>query len=373
MSPLPRGRWSKWRIPAGFEEVFREGKCPCDFVFTASLVVAGSAAAQTATGKSDPVLDPASMDKGIDPCADFTLFLRRLAEEESIPPDQTSWGVSSKLQDENLLVLRDILEKARPRIHSQPHHSENRRLLCACMDEKSVNAAELAPMKKEVQAIDRLMSKEDIAALAAEMIYDDVLFDFRSDQDYKNSAQVIAEVDQGGLSLPDRDFYLLQDTKTIKAAQGLCGHVRRMFDLLGDAPGLAEDESHAVMRIETALAKGSMSRVDRRDPRIFTNKMSRAELQALSPNFPVGCVLRKSWLAELNLAECGRSGFFKTMNAQLKKKIWPAGRLTCTGTLRTPTRLPSGSLCECRLRLLWQDSTGRKANRAALEALCQFN
>ena len=112
------------------------------------------------------------------------------------------------------------------------------------------------------------------------MIYDDVLFDFRSNQDYKNSEQVIAEVDQGGLSLPDRDFYLLQDSKTIKLRKAYVAHVRRVFDLLGDAPGLAEDESHAVMRIETALAKGSMSRVDRREPRNVYHKMSRAELEA---------------------------------------------------------------------------------------------
>ena len=290
--------------------------------WVASLVMVGGVAAQTTPRKSEPVLDVSSMDTSVEPCADFYAYsCGGWLKKNPIPPDQTSWSVSTKLQDENLLVLRDILEKA-----AEPGPSRNATTqkigdyYAACMDEKSVNTAELEPLKQQVQAIDHLRSKEDIAALAAAMIYNDVLFDFRSDQDYKNSEQVIAEVVQGGISLPDRDFYLLQDSKTIKLRKAYVAHVRRMFDLLGDAPGLAEDESHAVMRIETALAKGSMSRVDRRDPQNVYHKMSRAELQALSPNFQWSVYFEKVGLPALASLNVADPGFFKTMNAQLKKE-----------------------------------------------------
>jgi putative endopeptidase len=288
----------------------------------ASFVMIGSVAAQTAAKNPDPVLDVTSMDPSVDPCADFYAYsCGGWLKKNPVPPDQTNWGVSGKLQDENLLVLRDILEKA-----AEPGPARNAitqkigDYYAACMDEKSVNAAELEPLRQEVQAIDHLRSKDDIAALAASMIYDDVLFDFRSDQDYKNSEQVIAEVDQGGLSLPDRDFYLLQDGKTTKLRKAYVAHVRRIFDSLGDAPGLAEDESHAVMRIETALAKGSMSRVDRRDPGNVYHKMNRAELEALSPLFQWRVYFEKVGLPALGSLNVADPGFFKTMNAQLKKE-----------------------------------------------------
>src|ERR1700685_316040 len=131
-------------------------------VLMAAFAVLGSVAAQTAAKKSDPVLDVSSLDTSADPCADFyTYSCGGWLKENPIPPDQTSWGVSSKLQDENLLVLRDILEKA-----AEPEASRNAitqkigDYYGACMDEKSINAAELAPLKERVQAIDHLRSKD---------------------------------------------------------------------------------------------------------------------------------------------------------------------------------------------------------------------
>jgi putative endopeptidase len=292
------------------------------FVWITAFGMVSGVAAQTVVKKSDPVLDLSSMDTSVNPCADFyTYSCGGWLKKNPIPPDQTSWGASSKLQDENLVVLRDILEKASALAPARnPVTQKIGDYYAACMDESAINAEGLSPLKLQIQAIDHLQSKQDIAALAASMIYDDVLFDFRSDQDYKNSEQVIAEVDQGGLSLPDRDFYLLEDSKTGQLRKAYVAHVRRMFNLLGDAPGLAEDESHAVMRIETALAKGSMGRVERRDPRNIYHKMSRAEREALSPDFQWKVYFEKvglPGLASLNVAD---PGFFKALNAQLKKE-----------------------------------------------------
>ncbi len=287
-----------------------------------SCAVAGAAFAQTAAVQHKPVFDIHSLDTAVDPCADFYAYsCGGWLKNNPIPPDQVSWGVSSKLQDENLLVLRDILEKA---AEPTPGRSADTRKIgdyyAACMDEKAVNAAEMTPLKRQLQAIERLQSKQEIAALAAGMIYDGILFDFSSAQDFKNSEQVIAEVDQGGLSLPDRDFYLFNDSKTRQLRKAYLAHVRRMFDLAGDAPALAESESRAVLRIETALARGSMSRVNRREPSNLYRKMSREELQALSPEFNWSTYFENVGLPHLASLNVADPGFIKAMNTQLQKQ-----------------------------------------------------
>ena len=126
----------------------------------------------------------------------------------------------------------------------------------ACMDEKAIEAAGATPLKDGLEQIDRMRSKRDIARVAAGMPGLNVPFDFQSDQDYKNSSQVIAEVDQGGLGLPDRDYYLKTDAKSVELRQAYVAHVQKMFELLGDAPAVAATEAQTVLRIETALAKG---------------------------------------------------------------------------------------------------------------------
>ena len=112
-----------------------------------------------------------------------------------------------------------------------------------------------------------------------------MLFEFGSDQDFKNSNQVIAEADQGGLGLPDRDYYLKTDPKSEELRRAYVAHVQKMFELLGDKANLAATEAQAVMRIETALAKASLTRVERRDPDKVYHKMTRQQLEALSPSF----------------------------------------------------------------------------------------
>src|SRR6202030_2613467 len=113
--------------------------------------------------------------------------------------------------------------------------------------------------------ISRLTSKAEIPDVAAAMVDDNILFGFGSNQDYRDASQVIAEADQGGLGLPDRDYYVKDDAKSVELRKGYQAHVQKMFELLGDKPDVAAAEAQTVMRIETALAKGSMTRVERRD------------------------------------------------------------------------------------------------------------
>jgi putative endopeptidase len=284
------------------------------------VVLSSSILAQSAPNK--PVFDVGSMDLSLDPCVDFYAYsCGSWLRNNPIPPDQTSWGVSSKLQEENQLLLRTILEKAADPLPKRDAVTQKiGDYYSACMNEKAAEAAGIEPLQAALDRIAGAQSKPELEVLMAQTVYDNPLFDLRSSQDYKNSNLVIAEVDQAGLGLPDRDFYLLGDAKWLKFRKAYVAHVRKMFDLVGDTPEAARNEAKSVLRIETALAKGSMSRVDRNDPRKVYHKMSVAELEALSPSFPWSEYFTAAGLPTLAALNVTATGFFKTMDAELRKE-----------------------------------------------------
>ena len=281
-----------------------------------------TAYAQSALPAHPPVFDVTSIDTSVDPCTDFfTYACGGWLKKNPIPPDKASWGAVAKLSDDNKVLLREILEEAATGGPNQePVKQKIGDYYAACMDEKAIETAGANPLKRGLAPIDRMRSKRDIAKIAARMPGLNVPFNFQSDQDYKNSSQVIAEVDEGGLGLPDRDYYLKTDAKSVELRQAYVTHVQKMFELLGDAPGVAASEAQTVLRIETALANGSLTQVERRDPKLLYHKMTFHDLEALSPSF--------RWKKYFSLA--GQPGpqslnvtapdFFKTMNATLKKE-----------------------------------------------------
>ncbi len=121
------------------------------------------------------------------------------------------------------------------------------------MDEKVIEAKGAAPLQPSLDRIAKTTSKAEIADVAAAMVYNNVLFRFGSTQDYRDASQVIAEADQGGLGLPDRDYYVKDDAKSVELRKAYLTHVQKMFELMGDKPEVAAAEAQTVMRIETAL------------------------------------------------------------------------------------------------------------------------
>jgi endothelin-converting enzyme/putative endopeptidase len=291
-------------------------------VILAFAVTASSLSAQTTPAKSQPVLDVTSMDSTVDPCTDFfTYSCGTWIKKNPIPPDQTSWSVYSKLEDDNRAILHEILESAA--LAKVLRGSVTQKIgdyYAACMDVKAVYAAAIKPLQPVLDRIQQLHSKRDIAEVAAAMISDDALFRFRSDQDYKDATREIAEADQGGLGLPDRDYYLKIDTKSVELRKAYVAHLQKTFELLGDKPETGATEAQTVMRIETALAKGSLTRLDRRDPHNLYHKMATQQLAALSPLFQWKIYFAKVGLPSVEALNVETPEFFKALNTELKKE-----------------------------------------------------
>src|SRR6267154_1255350 len=276
----------------------------------------------TRAPQHEPALDVTSMDRSVDPCVDFFKYsCGGWMKNNPIPADQSSWDTYSKMQDENLGRLRTILETA-----SSPDPKRNAATqkigdyYASCIDEKAIESKVSEPMKLDLDRIAGIASKTQIADTAAAMIQENVLFRFGSSQDFRDASQMIAEADQGGLGLPDRDYYVKDDVKSVELRKQYLAHVQKMFELLGDKPATAAAEAQTVMRIETALAKGSMTRVERRDPKALDHKMTTGDLEKISPDFQWHVYFTKVGLPSLASLNVASPGFFKALNEELDKE-----------------------------------------------------
>lgn len=235
-----------------------------------------------------PSFDVTALDRSADPCVNFyQLACGNWVKNNPIPPDQSSWGRFNELAEHNRLVLRAILEDAAKATQRTANEQKIGDFYSACMDEAAINRKGVAVLKPEFDRINALKDKAALPALIAHLHRGQisVLFDFSSFPDFKNAKEMIAAADQGGLSLPDRDYYLKTDPKSVEQQKAYVEHVTNMFKLLGDSPQKAAAEANTVMTIETALAKGSMDQVARRDPLNIYHKLTEQQWQALSPSF----------------------------------------------------------------------------------------
>ena len=281
---------------------------------------------------TEPVLDVSAMDRTVDPCSDFYSYsCGGWIKKNPIPPDQSSWSTYGKLEDDNRSQLRAILEKAAQETGARGATTQKiGDYYASCMDDAAIEKLGATPLLPEMARIADLKSKRDLAAYVATTKFPPslygggTLFTFRSNQDFKDSTQVIAEADQGGLGLPDRDYYLKDDPKSQELRHEYAAHVAKMLELLGDKPADAAVEAATIVRIETALAKGQMTRVERRDPPNLYHKMTVEELQKLTPDFVWNIYFTKtgvqapgSLLATLNVVT---PDYFRVMNDEIEKE-----------------------------------------------------
>jgi endothelin-converting enzyme/putative endopeptidase len=268
-----------------------------------------------------PGFDIKAMDRNVDPCADFHSFAcGGWMATNPIPPDKSRWGRFDELQERNLAILRDILEQVSP---NDPKRSDLERKIgdyyASCMDEQAVEAAGAKPLQPELQRIAAIRSRADLIHTVAHLhsIGVPALFAFYPRPDFHQAGMVIATVDQGGLSLPDRDYYLKEDPKSGETRDKYTAHVQKVFELLGDSPQMASLQAKTVLAIETSLAKVSMDRVSRRNPRNLDNKMTVQELLEQAPGMHFTRYFTAVPVPKFETLNVGNPEFVKGLNAML--------------------------------------------------------
>ncbi|MCC6809916.1 MAG: M13 family peptidase [Deltaproteobacteria bacterium] len=289
-----------------------------------------SAPAPRASGPMDAPagLDAAAVDPSVSPCDDFYRYAcGNWMKATPIPADQSRWGRGfSEIQKRNEEVQKQILEelaKAKPVKKAKGEALDKQKIgdyYGACMDEATVEKTSGPALKALLKKIDGMKKPKDLPGVLAFMHLSvaNAFFGFGSQQDFQDSTLVIGVADQAGLGLPDKDYYLKDDEKSkmLRAAYG--DHVAKMFTIAGDKPEVAKSNADVVMKIETELAKASMSRVDRRDPKKIYHRLELAGLEKAAPSFDWKAYLKGIGVAKVTQINVAVPEFFAGFEAVLK-------------------------------------------------------
>jgi putative endopeptidase len=287
------------------------------------LLAAVLSAAQTQSSdipKQIPNLDLTAIDKTVDPCVDFYQYsCGNWMKNNPIPPDKSSWGRFYGLRERNLYVLRDILEQAQAPGKHTPIEQKVGDYYAACMNEPAIEKRGTEPLTPTLKAIAAIQTRPELIQQIGVMHRDGItaLFTFGQMPDMHDSRETIADIDQGGLTLPDRDYYLKDDPKSVETRQKYLEHVQKMFELAGDKPEVAAAEAKTVLAVETGLAKASMDRTARRDPKNRDHMMQTAQAVALAPNFELTEYFAGSGAPRFSSLNVTNPDFFKEVNQQL--------------------------------------------------------
>ena len=299
------------------------------FVFLAcgsiGILRAGqSASGPQSTGAAAHGVDLTILDKTCKACEDFYHFASgEWLAKNPIPAAYPSWGRFNELAERNRELLHQILEAAAADSKAAAGSNEQKigDFYASCMDEKQIDAAGAKPLDSEVARINAIQNTAELQAEIARLQGMGVgaLFEFGSTQDEKDSSQVIGGADQGGLGMPDRDYYTKTDDKSQELRKQYEDHVAKMLVLAGDDAAKASAEAKAILNLETKLADASLTRVDRRDPEKTYHKMSRSDLRALTPNWSWDDYFQEIGYNKIDFVDVSAPKFFETMSQALKE------------------------------------------------------
>ncbi len=264
-------------------------------------------------------IDLTSLDKTADPCGDFYQFTcGGWRANHPAPPDQPSYGRFNELQDRNNEILKDILEgAAKPgTAATSPELKQIGDYYASCMAEPAIEAKGTTPLTPDLTRVTAIKDKAEIPAVVGHMhtVGASGFFGFGAAPDFKDASQYMLIFAQGGMGLPDRDYYLKDDANSVKLRGDYEKHVAKMLQLGGDTPARAAAGAAAVMQIETALAKNALDRVSQRDPTNIYHKMSRDEVKKLMPNFNMSAYLERAEAPPGDSANVSEPEFLKAVD-----------------------------------------------------------
>jgi putative endopeptidase len=293
-------------------------------IFAVAILIMGGLGVLRASGRADGSdwgFSEGNLDRSCKPCDDFNQFaMGGWMKNNPIPAEYPNWGSFTMLADRNQASMRVILEEAaKANAAAGSNQQKIGDFYSSCMDTTAVDAAGVKPLAADFTAIDQVKDANGLQPLVARLQQtgSGYLFRLGSTQDLDESTQVIAEINQGGLGLPDRDYYTRTDEKSAQLRTDYVTHVAKMFVLAGDSEDKANAEAKTVMDLETALAKASMSRVQMRDPHAVWHKMTLPQLKELAPGWAWEAYFRQRNAPDFASINVSQPDFFKETNRLL--------------------------------------------------------
>lgn len=289
------------------------------FRFATALVV--SCSLSLGTMAQSKAFDVNRMDTSVEACTDFFQYANGgWLKNTPIPPAESRWGTFNILGDSNTAILKEILDNS---VKTKAAAGTDTQLIgdfyATCMDEAAIEKAGSAPLNPYLKQIDGIKDVKGLQKQIAVMHNQGIpaLFGFGGGPDAKNSKMNIANVSQGGLSLPNKDYYTKDDPKSVETRAKFVEYATNMFKLLGDDADKAAANAKTVMDIQLRLAMASKSPVEQRNPEARYNKRTLAQLAEMTPNFSWEAYMKERGVPPVQEINVGQPDFFTEVNKMM--------------------------------------------------------